>query len=189
MTATTVVPVGYEVLVGAGYSLGQAVLRLGGRVVTAESCTAGLIAAALTEVAGSSDWFDRGFATYSNEAKRELLGVAAASLEAHGAVSEAVAAEMAAGALARGGLQAMLSLAVSGVAGPGGGTPARPVGTVCFGWAFRLPGSIDSSPVIEVATRHFDGDRRAVRFAAARFALVDGQARLGRQLADRPPAA
>lgn len=190
MTATTAVPFGFEVLVGAGYSLGQAVRRLGGRVVTAESCTAGLIAVVLTEVAGSSDWFDRGFVTYSNEAKRDCLGLAVATLETHGAVSEVVAAEMAAGALARGGHEALLALAVSGIAGPGGGTPSRPVGTVCFGWAFRLPGSVGGgSPVIEVATRHFDGDRRAVRFGAARFALVEGQARLERQLADRPPAA
>lgn len=189
MTATTAVPPGFEVLVGAGYSLGQAVLRLGGRVVTAESCTAGLIAVVLTEVAGSSDWFDRGFATYSNEAKRDCLGVAAATLDTQGAVSEAVAAEMATGALARGGPQARIALAVTGIAGPGGGTPAKPVGTVCFGWAFRLPGEEGLGPSIEVATRRFDGDRRAIRFAATRFALAEGQARLERQLSDRPPAA
>lgn len=175
-------------LAAAGQALGMAVRQLGGRIVTVESCTAGLLAVALTEVAGSSDWFDRGFATYSNGAKHDCVGVTDLTLDRHGAVSEAVAAEMALGALARGASDAVIALAVTGIAGPGGGAPDKPVGTVCFGWAFRLPGR-DGEAVVEVTTRHVDGDRRAVRFASARMALVDGLARLERQLSDRPPAA
>lgn len=171
-----------------GRELGEKARSLGGRIVTAESCTAGLIAVALTETGGSSDWFERGIASYSNAAKMELLGVAASALATHGAVSEQVAAQMARGALERAGEAVCLALSVTGVAGPGGGTAAKPVGTVCFGWALRLPGPIDptAAPVIEVATRHFDGDRRAIRFASAGFALEQGAGRLARFLVDRP---
>lgn len=189
MTASAGEFPGFDELAAAGQALGQAMRRVGGRIVTAESCTAGLLAVALTDVPGSSDWFDRGFATYSNEAKRDCLGVAGATLDAHGAVSEAVVAEMAAGALARGGREARLALAVTGIAGPSGGAPDKPVGTVCFGWAFRLPGAEAAGPVIEVMSRHIAGDRHQVRFASTRLALVEGLARLERQLADRPPAA
>ena len=179
----------FDELAAAGQALGLAVRQLGGRIVTAESCTAGLLAVALTEAAGSSDWFDRGFATYSNEAKHDCVGVTDATLDWHGAVSEATAAEMALGALARGGHQAVIALAVTGIAGPGGGAPDKPVGTVCFGWAFRPPGRDGDEPVVEVTTRHFGGDRRAVRFASARMALVEGLARLEQQLTERPPVA
>lgn len=189
MTATAGVFPDFDDLAAAGQALGLAVRRLGGRIVTAESCTAGLLAVALTEVAGSSDWFDRGFATYSNEAKHDCVGVTDATLDSHGAVSEAAAAEMALGALARGGRQAMIALAVTGIAGPGGGGPDKPVGTVCFGWAFRPPGREGDEPVVEVTTRHFDGERRVIRFASARVALVEGLARLERQLTERPPVA
>lgn len=133
------------------------------RVATAESCTGGLIAAALTAVAGSSDVVDRGFVTYSNAAKTELLGVAAALIEAHGAVSEAVARAMAEGAVARS--PAELAVAVTGVAGPGGGTAAKPVGLVWFGLARRSGATLSESRV-------FPGDRAAVRLATVRHAFA-----------------
>lgn len=130
-------------------------------MASAESCTGGLIAAACTDRAGSSNWFERGFVTYSNAAKTELLGVDAALIECHGAVSQPVARAMAQGAVARSHAQA--AVAVTGVAGPGGGSPGKPVGTVWFGWA--TPGGT----VTEMM--HFDGDRAAVRQAAVTHAL------------------
>ncbi len=140
------------------------VLRARGQLVaTAESCTGGLIAAALTAVAGSSDVVDRGFVTYSNAAKTELLGVPAALIEAHGAVSEAVARAMAEGTVARS--PAALAVAVTGVAGPGGGTAAKPVGLVWFGLARRGRTSLAESRV-------FPGDRAAVRLATVRHAFA-----------------
>jgi nicotinamide-nucleotide amidase len=131
-------------------------------LATAESCTGGWVAEAVTAISGSSAWFDRGFVTYTNAAKEEMLGVRNATLAAHGAVSEPVAREMAAGALARSG--AGITLAITGVAGPTGGTAAKPVGMVCFGWARagRPP---------ESATLRFDGDRTAVRRQAVVTAL------------------
>jgi len=152
--------------------LGRALLARGWRVATAESCTGGLVAGAITSIAGSSDWFERGFVTYSNEAKHEMLGVPCALIEAHGAVSDAVARAMAEGTLANSTAQCAVS--VTGVAGPGGGTPAKPVGMVCFGWA-----AIDGRP--EVATRRFSGDREAVRAAAVEVALAGLIDFLGRQ--------
>ena len=133
------------------------------RLVTAESCTGGGIAAALTSVAGSSDWFDSGWVTYSNAAKTAQLDVAPELLAAHGAVSEAVVAAMVAGALRHSTAQA--ALAVSGIAGPGGGTADKPVGTVCFAWA--VPGE-----AVRTETCHFNGDREAVRRAAVIHALA-----------------
>lgn len=130
-------------------------------LATAESCTGGLIAAACTELAGSSAWFDRGFVTYSNAAKTAMLGVAPALIAQHGAVSEAVVRAMACGALAR--AQAQVAVAVTGVAGPGGGSDAKPVGTVWLGWA--LPGQVHAE------CRHFPGDRAAVRAATVQHAL------------------
>ena len=138
-------------------------IELGLRVSTAESCTGGLVAGAITSIAGSSDWFDRGFVTYSNDAKTELLGVDPALIGAHGAVSEPVAAAMAAGALAHS--RADLAVAVTGIAGPGGGTPAKPVGTVCFAWVRRNGGQAS------VRTERLSGDRAAVREASVRIAL------------------
>jgi nicotinamide-nucleotide amidase len=149
-----------EMLAG---ELGRALFARGWRVATAESCTGGLVAGAITSIAGSSDWFERGFVTYSNEAKHEMLGVPCALIEAHGAVSDAVARAMAEGTLAKSTAQCAVS--VTGVAGPGGGTPAKPVGMVCFGWA-----AIDGRP--EVATRRFSGGREAVRAAAVEAALA-----------------
>jgi nicotinamide-nucleotide amidase len=142
--------------------LGREVLRRGDKVATAESCTGGLIAGAITDVPGSSDWFDRGFVTYSNDAKVELLGVRPETLQTHGAVSESVAGEMAEGALARSA--AGIAVAVTGVAGPSGGTAQKPVGMVCLAYARR------GRPT-EAETRHFSGDRAAVRGATVIAAL------------------
>lgn len=131
-------------------------------MATAESCTGGLIAAACTEISGSSEWFERGFVTYSNAAKSELLGVPAALIQEHGAVSEAVARAMAAGAVVN--AHAHWSVAVTGIAGPTGGSADKPVGTVWFGWATPQG----------VFTEHqrFDGDRSAVRRATVVHALA-----------------
>jgi nicotinamide-nucleotide amidase len=131
-------------------------------LATAESCTGGLIAATCTELSGSSVWFERGFVTYSNAAKSELLGVPPELIDAHGAVSEPVAAAMAGGARLRSAAQ--VSVAVTGVAGPTGGSEAKPVGTVWFGW------SLPDRQHAEVC--HFDGDRRAVRRQTVRHALA-----------------
>jgi nicotinamide-nucleotide amidase len=131
------------------------------KLATAESCTGGLIAAACTDLAGSSDWFERGFVSYSNQAKTEMLGVDAQLIATHGAVSEPVARAMAQGALQH--ALAQVSVAVTGVAGPGGGTAAKPVGTVWFAWA--TPAGITSE------VQHFAGDRAAVRAATVAHAL------------------
>jgi nicotinamide-nucleotide amidase len=144
--------------------LGRELLRLRAKVATAESCTGGLIAGAITDVPGSSDWFDRGLVTYSNAAKVELLGVRPETLEADGAVSEAVAREMAEGALSRSA--AGVAVAVTGVAGPAGGTAQKPVGMVCLAFARH------GRPT-EALTRHFTGDRAAVREATV-FAALEG---------------
>jgi nicotinamide-nucleotide amidase len=141
--------------------LAAALLARGAQMVTAESCTGGLIAGACTDIAGSSDWFERGFVSYSNQAKTEMLGVDAALIAEHGAVSEAVALAMARGAVAHS--RARCSLAVTGVAGPGGGSAAKPVGTVWFGWC--VDGQADAECL------RFDGDRAAVRQATVEHAL------------------
>jgi nicotinamide-nucleotide amidase len=148
-------------LTAQAHRLGRLLLATGYRVTAAESCTGGWIAKALTDVAGSSAWFERGYVTYSNDAKREMLAVPAATLAVHGAVSDAVVRAMAAGA--RAAAQADCAIAVSGVAGPGGGTPTKPVGTVWFAW--ETPAG--------VWTRHavFDGDRENVRRQAVAMAL------------------
>jgi len=141
--------------------LGRCLRASGDRLVTAESCTGGWIAKCITDIAGSSAWLERGFVTYSNDAKREMLGVGADTLTCHGAVSEPVVREMAAGALAHS--RATIALAVSGIAGPDGGTPAKPVGTVCFGWA--------RSDRVKAETRCFQGDRDQVRMQSVAHAL------------------
>ena len=135
------------------------------KLVTAESCTGGLISAVCTSVAGSSNWFERGFVTYSNEAKTEQLGVDAALIAEHGAVSEPVARAMAFGAIRHSGSppRAQVSVAVTGVAGPAGGGAAKPVGTVWFG--FWVQGQLSSE------MQHFTGDRAAVREATVQHAL------------------
>lgn len=131
-------------------------------LATAESCTGGWVAQAVTSIAGSSDWFDRGFVTYSNAAKTAMLGVPSALIAAHGAVSEPVARAMAEGALAASA--AGIALAITGVAGPGGGSAEKPVGTVCFAWASR-----GESAAAE--TRRFEGDRTEVRRQSVIHAL------------------
>lgn len=142
---------------------GRELARAGWMIATAESCTGGAIARALTEVGGSSQWFERGMVTYSNESKQELLGVSADSLRTHGAVSEAVAREMAQGAIRAS--RAQIAVAVTGVAGPSGGTPGKPVGTVVFGWATRER--------VESRTRTFSGDRAQIRLQTVLYALAE----------------
>lgn len=134
--------------------VGRRLKAAGAMLVTAESCTGGWVAQVVTSVAGSSDWFERGFVTYSNAAKRELLGVRAETLQRHGAVSEETAREMALGALAHS--MGTIALSITGVAGPGGGTADKPVGTVCFAWA-------GSNGFVTSEKFHFAGDREAVR--------------------------
>lgn len=149
-------------------------LARGEWLAAAESCTGGWVAQTLTAIAGSSAWFDRGFVTYSNAAKSEMLGVPEATLARHGAVSEATARAMAQGALAHS--RADWTLAITGIAGPSGGSPDKPVGTVCFAWASREGGCL-------AETRHFAGDRAAVREQSVAHALRGLLA-----LADQAPA-
>jgi nicotinamide-nucleotide amidase len=136
------------------------------QLATAESCTGGWIAKALTDIAGSSAWVVEGFVTYSNEAKIRSLGVPIRLLAANGAVSEPVARAMARGALDRSG--AALSIAVTGIAGPGGAVPGKPVGTVWLAWAARRGRRID----VDAMVRHFTGDREAVRRKTVRAAML-----------------
>jgi nicotinamide-nucleotide amidase len=142
--------------------VGEALAARGWMLASAESCTGGWVAMAVTAVAGSSGWFERGFVTYSNQAKQDLLGVRSETLAAHGAVSQEVVEEMARGALAAS--RAQVGLAVSGVAGPGGGSAAKPVGTVCLAWSLT-EGETRSRRV------HCPGDREAVRREAVCLAL------------------
>lgn len=128
----------------------------------AESCTGGWVSAIVTATAGSSAWFERGFVTYSDAAKQELLGVRAETLAAHGAVSEATAVEMVEGALARS--RADVALAITGIAGPAGGSPGKPVGTVCFAWCMK-------GGRARIDTRVFAGDRESVRRQSVTHAL------------------
>jgi nicotinamide-nucleotide amidase len=142
-------------------SVGQRLRAAHALLVTAESCTGGWVAQVVTSVAGSSEWFERGFVTYSNDAKQELLGVQGETLQRHGAVSEETAKEMALGALARS--KGSVALSLTGVAGPGGGSPGKPVGMVCFAWARH--GMVASQ------TCHFAGDRESVRRQSVIHAL------------------
>ena len=142
--------------------VGAALKARGLMMTTAESCTGGWIAQAITAVPGSSEWFERGFVVYTYISKREMLGVKEATLSRHGAVAEEVVREMVAGALARS--HAQVAVAVSGVAGPAGGTPDKPVGTVCLAWGMK-----DGKPRSE--TTRFAGDREAVRRQAVERAL------------------
>ncbi|PPD13065.1 CinA family protein [Methylophilus sp.] len=148
--------------------LGQAMQAQGWQLALAESCTGGMIAESVTAIAGSSAWFDRGFVTYSNAAKIDMLAVPERLIAEHGAVSEPVARAMAMGALQRS--QANISGAVTGIAGPGGGSALKPVGTVCFAWAMRDVENQGNQIVIE--TRHFEGDRTQVRQQAASHLLT-----------------
>lgn len=151
--------------------LARALRARGWTCATAESCTGGLIAAACTEQAGASAWFERGFVTYSNAAKTVLLGVPDGLIAEHGAVSEPVARAMAAGAAQRAGTQT--AVAVTGVAGPAGGSAAKPVGTVWFGWSV--------AGRVVAARHHFDGDRSAVRLQTVVHALDQLRARIAEE--------
>jgi nicotinamide-nucleotide amidase len=148
-------------------SLAQVLLAHKLSMVTAESCTGGLIAASCTQLSGSSVWFERGFVTYSNAAKIQMLGVPAPLIDTHGAVSEQVARAMAMGALAHS--EADCSVAITGIAGPTGGSAAKPVGTVWLAWSWR-----DASQSVQCEAMHrvFDGPRSAVREASAELALT-----------------
>ncbi|AGW91919.1 MULTISPECIES: CinA family protein [Cupriavidus] len=146
-----------QLAIQAGVALADKSLML----ATAESCTGGLVAAAITDVSGSSGWFERGFVTYSNEAKSTMLGVPAKLIRDHGAVSEEVAHAMAEGALLNS--RAQVSLSITGVAGPNGGTPEKPVGMVCFGWSNRITTLTE--------TQRFRGDRGQIRRQAAEHAM------------------
>jgi nicotinamide-nucleotide amidase len=137
-------------------------------LVTAESCTGGWVAQAVTSVAGSSAWFERGFVTYSNDAKRDLLKVSGITLQKHGAVSEQTAREMALGALAQS--KGTIALAVTGIAGPGGGSKEKPVGTVCFAWT--------QGNKVDAETRRFKGGRESVRRQSVVHALEGVMSRL-----------
>ncbi|PNH78098.1 nicotinamide-nucleotide amidase [Vibrio diazotrophicus] len=142
--------------------LGELLLKHKQVLVTAESCTGGGVANAITEIAGSSAWFDRAFVTYSNEAKQEMIGVEGQTLAEFGAVSEPVVIQMVQGALKNS--NATIGVSISGIAGPTGGSEEKPVGTVCFAWA-------DKSEWLKVETQHFTGDRSAVRTQAVIHAL------------------
>src|SRR5262245_61049485 len=153
---------GAEVPVNAlAARVGKRLLARRARLVTAESCTGGWVSQAVTAISGSSDWFDRGFVTYSNAAKQQMLGVKGTTLEKHGAVSEQTAREMAKGALRKS--RGTIAVAVTGVAGPTGGTAAKPVGMVCFSWATRRS--------VRSETRRFRGNRDSVRRQSVVHAL------------------
>ena len=143
-------------------NLAEAMVRLNWKLATAESCTGGWIAKCCTDVSGSSAWFDSGFVSYSYDAKVAQLGVIRADLEEHGAVSEQIAAQMALGARSRSGAE--LTLAATGIAGPGGGLPDKPVGLVCFGWSVR-------GGILTTDHRIFEGDREQVRRQTVLHAL------------------
>jgi nicotinamide-nucleotide amidase len=151
-----------EGLLEMAQALAEHLNREGMMLAAAESCTGGWVAKVCTDLAGSSSWFERGFVTYSNESKQEMLGVSGETLERFGAVSEQTVAEMAMGALARS--HAQLAVAISGIAGPGGGSAQKPVGTVCFAWARSGVGTV-------VERLCFEGDREQVRRQAVAHAL------------------
>ena len=153
--------------------LAEALLQHGWMLTTAESCTGGMIASRCTDVSGSSNWFERGFVTYSNEAKHELLGVDSQLIEQHGAVSKEVVEQMVLGALRHS--RAQVAIATSGIAGPTGGSTDKPVGTVWFAWATPS----DTGPTLDAESAwvkteclHLAGDRAAVREAAVQHALT-----------------
>jgi len=156
-------------LAGLVQQVAQALSQRGWMLATAESCTGGLIAATCTDLAGSSLWFDRGVVSYSNEAKTELLGVPAALIDQHGAVSEPVALAMAEGILRRS--KAQIAVAVTGIAGPGGGSPDKPVGTVWLAWAWRNAVAAEGPMVCEAQCLSLSGNRAQVRQSTVLAAL------------------
>ena len=149
--------------------VGEALKARGLMLVTAESCTGGWVGEAVTAVPGSSHWYERGFITYTNQSKQEMLGVSEQTLTRHGAVSEAAVREMVKGALERS--HAQVALAISGIAGPGGGTPDKPVGMVCLAWGTK-------GGAVVAETRRLSGDRREIRRQAVEAALRGVLARL-----------
>lgn len=162
-------PIRDEEILAAAQALADSLAQQRLLLTTAESCTGGGIAETLTGIAGASAWFDRGFVTYSNEAKLSMLGVSQSTLDRSGAVSEATALEMARGAISHSG--AHVSVAVTGIAGPDGGTPDKPVGTVWIAWGQKLG-------YAEARRFQFDGDRNAVRQQAILEAILGLNARL-----------
>jgi len=142
--------------------LAERLCQVGIMLTVAESCTGGWVAKVCTDLTGSSNWFERGFVTYTNESKQEMLGVSGETLARYGAVSKQTVAEMAMGALERS--HATLAVAISGIAGPGGGSTEKPVGTVCFAWARSGAGTVAERML-------FDGDREQVRRQAVAHAL------------------
>ena len=148
-------------------TLAQLLLARGWKLAVAESCTGGLVCATLTELSGSSEWFERGYITYSNQAKTECLGVLAELIESHGAVSEPVARAMAQGAQRNAGTN--IGVSITGIAGPTGGTTEKPVGTVCFGWTIV---NTAGENVTTCQTKLFSGDRQAIRQQATEYALA-----------------
>ena len=153
--------------------VGKLLLRNHAMLTLAESCTGGMVASLITEIAGSSQWFDSGLVTYSNASKQALLNVSAETLANHGAVSEETAREMALGALSQG--RATISASITGIAGPDGGTPQKPVGTVSFAWA-------SSTNSVIVCTHHLQGNRQQIREQSARIALQGVAELLSKQL-------
>ena len=147
--------------------LAPLLLARGWKIALAESCTGGMVCATLTELSGSSEWFERGYITYSNQAKTECLGVPAELIESYGAVSEPVARAMAQGAQRNAG--ANIGVSITGIAGPTGGTAEKPVGTVCFGWT--MPNA-RSKHVTTCQTKLFSGDRQEIRQQATEYALA-----------------
>jgi nicotinamide-nucleotide amidase len=143
-------------------ALARVLIKNNWRLSTAESCTGGMVAASITELAGSSDWFERGYVTYSNQAKSEDIDVAQNLIEQYGAVSDQVARAMALGAKQNSGSD--LSLSITGIAGPTGGSPEKPIGTVCFAWAL-------ANDQIVSETKYFEGDRQQIRQQACDFSL------------------
>jgi nicotinamide-nucleotide amidase len=149
-------------------ALARILIERGWKIALAESCTGGLVSATLTDLAGSSDWFERGYVTYSNAAKSECLNVPAEIIESFGAVSEQVAKAMAEGAQQNANVNVAIS--ITGIAGPTGGSPEKPVGTVCFGWALK-ESITDGIGNTTTQTQHFNGDRQTVREQARDYAL------------------
>ena len=148
-------------------TLAQLLLTKGWKIALAESCTGGLVCATLTELPGSSEWFERGYITYSNQAKTECLGVPEELLQSYGAVSEPVAKAMAQGAQFNAGVD--LGVSITGIAGPTGGSAEKPVGTVCFGWAIR---NATGETITACQTKLFIGDRHSIRQQATEHALA-----------------
>ena len=148
-------------------TLAQLLLTKGWKLALAESCTGGLVCATLTELPGSSDWFERGYITYSNQAKTECLGVPEELLQTDGAVSESVAKAMAQGAQINAGVD--LAVSITGIAGPSGGSEVKPVGTVCFGWAIK---NVAGENITTCQTKLFSGDRQSIRQQATEHALA-----------------